>query len=156
MLERALTLFCFCCGILTAEPLPEHLDVYDSIDAMVSQKDGNLGKQVILDLYDCQSPYLDDVEWVEKKMVEAALQAKGHVVESSFHKFQPYGISGVVVIEESHIAIHIWPQHRYAAVDIFTCCDALGVKDAANFLISAFQSEKPIELVFTRGKGISN
>ncbi len=156
MLERAFTLFCFVCGILTAEPLPEHLVVYESIDAMIQQKDSNLGKQVILDLYNCKSPYLDDLEWVEKKMVEAAVRAKGHVVESSFHKFLPYGISGVVVIEESHIAIHIWPQHHYAAVDIFTCCDALGVKEAAEFLISEFQSEKPIELVFTRGKGINN
>lgn len=180
MLKRVFFFFCYYCAIANAEPLPEvteaptqivvpvkhdalklenlpdHLDLYSSIDAMVQNKDGNIGKQVILDLYDCQTLNLDDLPWVQKTMIEAANKAQGHVVESSFHKFLPWGISGVVVIEESHIAIHIWPEYKYAAVDIFTCSDALGVKEAANFLIESFQSKKPIELVFTRGKGVAN
>lgn len=155
MLKRVFFLLC-CYAIVHADPIPDHLDVYASINDMVENKDGNVGKQVILDLYECQSPNLDDLEWVQSHMIEAAHRAQGHVVESSFHKFLPWGISGVVVIEESHIAVHIWPEYHYAAIDIFTCSDALGVKEAAEFLIDSFQSQKPIELVFTRGKGMTN
>jgi S-adenosylmethionine decarboxylase len=54
-------------------------------------------------------------------MVEAAKAAKATIVEVAFHKFNPYGVSGMVVIAESHLAIHTWPEYGYAAVDIFTC-----------------------------------
>ena len=56
-----------------------------------------------------------------KKILEAAKKAKVTIVEKCFHKFSPYGVSGVVVIAESHLAIHTWPEHNYAAVDFFTC-----------------------------------
>lgn len=155
MLNRVLCLLC-CATALSAQPIPDQIAVYNSIDAMVDAKDGNVGKQVILDLYDCQSAHLDDLDWVTNKMIEAAQRAQGHVVECSFHKFLPWGISGVVVIEESHIAIHIWPEYHYAAVDIFTCSDALGVKEAADFLTQSFECKNPNTLVFTRGKGMTN
>lgn len=54
-------------------------------------------------------------------MLEAACGCGATVLEDSFHYFSPQGVSGVVVIAESHIAIHTWPEHEYAAVDIFTC-----------------------------------
>lgn len=157
MAKRALIFLSFILSTLSADQvIPDQLTLYNSIDAMVHGKDGNVGKQVILDLYECESEHLDDLEWVRDTMVKAAICAQGHVVESSFHKFKPFGISGVVVIEESHIAIHIWPEFKFAAVDIFTCSDALGVQEAAKFLTASFKSKKPVELVFTRGKGMSN
>jgi spermidine synthase len=54
-------------------------------------------------------------------MVDAALKAGATVINSTFHHFSPYGVSGVVVIQESHLAIHTWPEYGYAAVDLFTC-----------------------------------
>ena len=45
------------------------------------------------------------------------------VVSSHFHQFSPYGISGVVIIQESHLTLHTWPEYGYAAVDVFTCGD---------------------------------
>ena len=79
-----------------------------------------VGSQVLLDLYDCEVDTLDDIEWVKKTLVDAARAAGATIVETVFHKFAPWGISGVVVIAESHLAIHIWPESRYAAVDVFT------------------------------------
>ena len=110
-----------------------------------------LGRQVVLDLYDCQTTHLDDLAWVEATMQEAARRAKGTIVKSVFHKFSPWGISGVVVISESHLAIHIWPEYRYAAIDIFTCSEDLALKAAADYLIEQFQSKKPIYGGLIRG-----
>ena len=54
-------------------------------------------------------------------MCEAALACGATIVQKNFHHFSPYGVSGVVVIAESHVTVHTWPEHGYAAVDIFSC-----------------------------------
>jgi S-adenosylmethionine decarboxylase len=87
----------------------------------IEKRHAMFGSQVVLDLYDCETTHLDDLEWVKATLVNAALAAGATIVDTVFHKFAPWGISGVVVIAESHLAIHIWPENRYAAVDVFTC-----------------------------------
>ena len=64
-------------------------------------------------------------------MVEAAKRAEATIIDVVFHEFNPFGISGVVVIAESHLSIHTWPEHRYAAVDIFSCGETLKPAEAA-------------------------
>lgn len=109
------------------------------------------GTQVVLDLYDCATPHLDDLAWVKSTLVEAALAAGATIVETVFHKFSPWGISGVVVIAESHLAIHIWPENRYAAIDVFTCGENVRMDVASAFLKRAFQSERAVQKSFSRG-----
>ena len=114
-----------------------------------------LGTQVVLDLYECETGHLDDIAWVKKTLVQAALAAGATVVETVFHKFAPCGISGVVVIAESHLAIHIWPEHRYAAVDVFTCGETVQMDVATALLAREFRSKRPVQRRFTRGDGVS-
>jgi spermidine synthase len=64
---------------------------------------------------------MNDVAGIERDMVAAAQKAGATVINSTFHHFSPFGVSGVVVIQESHLAIHTWPEYGYAAVDLFTC-----------------------------------
>ncbi|MCB0737690.1 MAG: polyamine aminopropyltransferase [Bacteroidetes bacterium] len=82
---------------------------------------GNLGRHIIVEFYGCDSQIMNDVVLIEQYMVQAAKTAGATVLNSTFHHFSPFGVSGVVVIEESHLAIHTWPEYGYAAVDIFTC-----------------------------------
>jgi S-adenosylmethionine decarboxylase len=114
-----------------------------------------LGTQVVLDLYECETGHLDDIAWVKKTLVEAARAAGATVVETVFHKFAPCGISGVVVIAESHLAIHIWPEHRYAAVDVFTCGENVQMDVATALLAREFRSKRPVQRRFTRGDDVS-
>jgi len=114
-----------------------------------------LGSQVVLDLYECQTPHLDDLEWVKTTLVDAARAAGATIVQTVFHKFAPWGISGVVVISESHLAIHIWPEKRYAAIDIFTCGDKVRMDVASENLKQAFQSGRSVEKAFSRGDQMS-
>lgn len=80
-------------------------------------------------------------------MTEAAVACGATVVEKKFHLFSPYGVSGVVIISESHLAIHTWPEYGYAAVDLFTCGTSCDPKLAYDYLQeklhsgSAFYSE---------------
>jgi S-adenosylmethionine decarboxylase len=80
-----------------------------------------LGRHVLAEFYGCSPNILNDTEKIEKLMVNAALEAGAEVKEIIFHQFAPQGVSGVVVISESHLAIHTWPEFGYAAVDVFTC-----------------------------------
>lgn len=82
-----------------------------------------LGTHVLLELNHCPEELLTKQELLERTLVESAQQAGATVVKSVFHQFSPHGLSGVVVIAESHVSVHTWPEHNYAAVDIFTCGD---------------------------------
>lgn len=99
-----------------------------------------LGAQLTVELYECLTDQFDNLDWVREVLLQAAICARATVVDALFHKFNPIGISGVVVIAESHLAIHTWPEHRYAAVDIFTCGEVLDGNAAISHIAAHFQS----------------
>ena len=80
-----------------------------------------LGRHILAEYYHCDTHVLNDLRFIEDSMKEAAVRAGSTIVDSVFKRFEPHGISGVVVIAESHLAIHTWPEYGYAAVDLFTC-----------------------------------
>ncbi len=108
---------------------------------MQGQLGGALGRHVLLEAYGCKAEVLDSVKGVEKTMIDAALAAGAEIREVAFHKFSPQGVSGVVVISESHLAIHTWPELGYAAIDVFTCGESVNPWDAVNYLIEMFGAE---------------
>ena len=125
--------------------LPVARESYREVAAQV------VGSQVVLDLYDCETEHLDDLPWVRETLVEAARLARATIVQTCFHKFSPWGISGVIVIAESHIAIHVWPDKKYAAIDVFTCGSDLGLTAAVNYLATSFASGRVVQRSFDRG-----
>jgi len=100
----------------------------------------SLGRHVLAEIYECSFDILNDVQQVEQIMVNAALESGAEIREVVFHKFSPQGVSGVVVISESHLAIHTWPELGYAAVDVFTCGDRVNPWDACNYLTRMFKA----------------
>ncbi|MTI95678.1 MAG: S-adenosylmethionine decarboxylase proenzyme [Firmicutes bacterium] len=102
----------------------------------------SLGRHVLAEIYGCKEEILNDIQTVEKIMVKAALVAGAEVREVAFHKFSPQGVSGVVVISESHLAIHTWPELGYAAVDVFTCGDTVDPWVSCNYIKDNFSAER--------------
>ncbi|MGE5422329.1 MAG: adenosylmethionine decarboxylase [Ignavibacteriales bacterium] len=100
----------------------------------------SLGRHILAEIYGCSFNILNDLAKVEETMINAALEAGAEVREFVFHKFSPQGVSGVVVISESHLAIHTWPELGYAAVDVFTCGDRVDPWDACNYLVEQFEA----------------
>ena len=111
-----------------------------------------LGRHLIVELVGCNPRKLDDLEYVSQILKEAAIYANATVVDTSFHKFNPYGISGVVVVAESHIAIHTWPEYGYASLDVYTCGDETMPKRAAEFLKEAFEAKEATCQELVRGE----
>ena len=103
-----------------------------------------LGRHLTIEYYDCNAHTLADVKGMENIFLEAAQRSGATVLESSFHAFQPQGVSGIVVICESHFAVHAWPEHDYAAVDIFTCGDQIDFELAAAILRERLSSRSMV------------
>lgn len=79
------------------------------------------GRHVLAELTGCPHGLLDDPVVLERFFRNCAERGGATVVNSNFHHFSPQGVSGVVIIAESHVTVHTWPEHGYAAVDVFTC-----------------------------------
>ena len=94
-----------------------------------------LGKHLLLELKDCSKEVLNDLDLLRSTLLAAAIESGATVLGESFHQFSPQGVSGVVVIAESHIFIHTWPEYGYAAADIFTCGNSVQPERAAEILI---------------------
>jgi len=110
-----------------------------------------LGTQTLADLYGCDAALLDDPQIIERLLIEAAERCGATVVGRCVHHFNPYGVSGVLVIAESHLAVHTWPEHRYAAFDLFTCGDSLRPEECFQYLKEALRSQHHTLRVIHRG-----
>lgn len=110
-----------------------------------------LGTHLLVELKDCNPEILKSLEKVKDLMVSAAKEARATIIDISFREFQPFGISGVVVIAESHLTIHTWPEYGYAAVDIFTCGETLRPEIAASYLVKQLECKNPSIVELKRG-----
>ena len=115
-----------------------------------------LGRHLLLELFDCAPDAIDSLEAVKGVLVEAARLAQATIVDIVFHEFNPFGISGVVVIAESHLAIHTWPEYRYAAVDVFSCGDVLQPQAAADHLVAELGAARASVVELQRGIFLSS
>lgn len=111
----------------------------------------SLGKHLIVELYDCDHDLINQVSSVEKILVEAVTISKATIVQPVFHQFSPHGVSGAVIIAESHFTIHTWPEYGYCALDIFTCGDLIDSDSSLQYLKEAFQAASMSVMEIKRG-----
>jgi S-adenosylmethionine decarboxylase len=112
----------------------------------------SLGHQIIAEFYACYRDSLNDVDFIRSAMVGAAKQAGATIVTETFHHFSPHGVSGAVIIAESHLSIHTWPEYGYAAVDLFTCGDTVSAEAAFNYLRDVLESTQVSTMEINRGQ----
>lgn len=116
------------------------------------QEKGTLGNHILVEFYGCDPEILNDVSKIEQSMLDAARVADATIINSTFHHFSPFGVSGVVVIQESHLAVHTWPEYRYAAVDVFTCGDSVDPWKSYKHIEKAFGAEYGSAMELKRGQ----
>lgn len=85
------------------------------------------GQHILAEYFECDASLLQDISYIKDVLIEGALASHANIVNHFFHPFHPQGVSGVLVLKESHFSIHTWPEWGYASVDIYTCgnCDPL-------------------------------
>jgi len=114
-----------------------------------------LGKQLLVEFTGCEPGRLSDPEFIAQAMLRAAQASGATVVTHSFHHFAPLGVSGVVIISESHLAIHTWPEHAFAAVDYFTCGSRIEMPLGLDVLKEALGAAAMDVVSVQRGAGIA-
>lgn len=110
------------------------------------------GRHLLVEYGGCSPDVLNDMDRIEVLMKEAAVAAGATIVTSTFHRFTPQGVSGVVVVQESHLSIHTWPELGYAAVDFYTCGDCTP-EDAHEHLRKGLEADDYELMVVARGLG---
>lgn len=111
----------------------------------------SLGSHLLIELFGCPGETLKYENNVGRAMRDAAVESQATVVAQSFHEFKPFGVSGAVIIQESHYTIHTWPEHGYAAVDLFYCGGTVQVHRAVEVLRERFSPTRIKFLVVRRG-----
>ncbi len=114
-----------------------------------------LGRHLLLELNDCAPEALNDLDYLKDALLTAARESGATVLGESFHRFSPQGVSGVVIISESHMSIHTWPEYGYAAADIFTCGDTVQPEKAARIIIEKLGAGNPSINEIQRGPSVT-
>lgn len=110
-----------------------------------------LGKHIVCELSGCDPETLANVDGIHAMMVAAARAAKATVMESAFHRFDPQGVSGTVILAESHLSIHTWPEKGYAAMDFYTCGDHTDPWLACEHAAAVLNAKSILTTEFKRG-----
>jgi len=110
-----------------------------------------VGKHVLVDMHGCNPDLLKKVDFVGEAMYEAAQKSHATIVGKYFKQFEPWGVSGVIIIAESHISIHTWPEHGIAAIDYFSCSESPKIDLAIEYLTKAFEADKTEIVEMNRG-----
>ena len=108
------------------------------------------GKHLILEIYGCNYEKLNDEPYLRYQLNSAAKQANALVLNIISNKFEPYGVTAIALLAESHVSIHTWPESKYAAIDIFTCGINMKPYLASQFLIETLEASKHILKTITR------
>jgi S-adenosylmethionine decarboxylase len=113
-----------------------------------------MGRHVIAELWQCNVNKLNNIDILEQVFVEAALKSGAEIREVTFHKFAPIGISGVVIISESHLTVHSFPEHGYASIDVYTCGNRIDPHKAVQYIITMLEANRVEKLEIPRGVGV--
>ncbi|MGU7812483.1 adenosylmethionine decarboxylase [Burkholderia sp. AW49-1] len=110
-----------------------------------------LGSHVLADLAGIDAVLLRDAARLETILTDAAQQAGARVIGAHFHHFGgEHGVTGVVLLAESHVTIHTWPEHGFAAVDAFMC-GAARAADAVDAIAAALGTHAQVRQQVARG-----
>ena len=111
-----------------------------------------LGRHALADIYDCKNNILDNISEIKKILLEACKIADLTVVETTFHEFEPIGLSGVVVLAESHITIHTWTEYNSVTIDAFTCGSSMHPSKVCEIIADKLKSKNRKIKEYKRGE----
>ena len=112
----------------------------------------HFGEHYLVDFKQCDPGTIERVEVTRAIFLEAAREAKATVIGELFYQFEPVGVSGVLLIAESHVSVHTWPEDRFVSVDIFTCGEEMDAEVAIEVLTRGFGAAQVDVKMHVRGR----
>jgi len=111
------------------------------------------GRHVAVDCWGVNFDMLNDGEYLKDRMVEAAEKCGATVLSVQYKQFDPQGATVLVLLSESHLSIHTYPERGFAALDCYTCGEAVDPEVAINYLLEIFKPETIHPKLLKRGEG---
>ena len=108
------------------------------------------GKHYLVELIDCNAAKIKRVKDVKPILLKAVQVSQATMIKNFFHQYKPMGVTGIVLIAESHFSVHTWPENGYVTFDILTC-GKMKPMAAINYLKKSFQAKKVNLKIFSRG-----
>lgn len=109
------------------------------------------GRHCMIELWGCPPAALDDPAAVRSAMIAAIAASRCTLLSECSHRFAPQGVTIVGLLAESHISIHTWPEHGYAAADVFTCGDRGDPEAACLVLVDELRAARHELRTIARG-----
>lgn len=94
---------------------------------------------------------LDDIDFLKEIMIDAAVKSQAEVLSVTYKKFEPNGCTILILVSESHLSIHTYPEEKFAAIDCYTCGKKVDPQVAINYLIDRLNPEKKYVKKLIRG-----
>ena len=110
-----------------------------------------VGTHCILELHGCCFDTLNDEHFIRDALRQASKRSGSTLLKLASHRFEPQGVTAVGLLAESHLSIHTWPEHGYAAVDIFTCGEDARPRLACEYLARRLGAREQSLLILPRG-----
>lgn len=110
-----------------------------------------LGMHIIMEMYGCPAELTAHVPSVKRVFDRIIYEANINRISEAYHQFRPQGVTGIVLLEESHISVHTWPEHGYVAMDIYTCGNIDKAIKAAKIAKKLFMPKKVLTKELIRG-----
>ncbi|AEH25375.1 adenosylmethionine decarboxylase [Pyrococcus yayanosii] len=100
-----------------------------------------IGHHYVVEAAGCDPEIIGNADKIREIFLEAAKISNMEVKASYFFKFSPTGVSGVVIVAESHISVHTWPEKGYAALDVYTCGEKADPEKAVDYILEKFKAQ---------------
>ncbi len=110
-----------------------------------------LGLHILADLYGVEADRIDHVEDIKNLLESAVKVADLTKISSHYHQFNPHGATGVILLAESHISIHTWPEYGLATVDVYTCGDSTKAYRAIDYILNTLEPRRVDKQIHERG-----
>jgi S-adenosylmethionine decarboxylase len=111
-----------------------------------------IGRHIILEMWRCSGSSLNSLDTAEQALRDMVVALDVNLLDLKVYPFSPVGVTGIAIVSESHLVIHTWPEHGYAAVDIFTCGAPRDPQAAIGVLRRHFQPEHVQVMEINRGQ----
>ena len=121
---------------------------------MAKKTSKDFGRHYLVEFSDCDPRVMKKVKDVRSILLRAARESKATVLKHYFYQFKPFGVTAIIMIAESHFALHTWPEERFAAFDLLTC-GRMYPRRAINHIQKAFKAKKVKIRIFKRGPDVS-
>ncbi len=127
-----------------------------SISSLYSEeRDYNfIGKHLVISYMDCSPESICAEELLQEKMKEAAKASGVTILSSSYHQFEPEGLTQVLLLSESHASIHTYPEYNACFVDLFTCGDTFAMEQFDAVLTEYLQPGQVVHKLLLRGEAV--